>query len=130
MRLLCPCDFPSKNTVNGLPFPLPGDLLDPGIEPMSPAPQADSLLPSYQGSPKPLGSSLCILFVFFSIMIYHRILDNRTLLFIHSLYNSLHLPIPNFQPILPPSPLPKPLSPLETTSLFSVSLFLFGVYVD
>ena len=28
----------------GLPFPSPGDLPDPGIEPASPALQADSLL--------------------------------------------------------------------------------------
>ena len=28
---------------SGLPFPPPGDLLDPGIEPGSPALQADSL---------------------------------------------------------------------------------------
>ena len=32
---------PGKNT--GLPFPSPGDLPDSGIEPMSPALQADSL---------------------------------------------------------------------------------------
>ena len=36
-RLLCPWDFPGKNTGVGLPFPSPGDLPDPGIEPMSPA---------------------------------------------------------------------------------------------
>ena len=62
-------------------------------------------------------------FIFFSIMVYHRILNIvRTLLFIHSTYNSLHLLIPNSQSIPPP-----PLSPLATTSLFSmsVSLFLF-----
>ena len=29
---------------SGLPFPLPGDLLDPGIEPRSPALQVGSLL--------------------------------------------------------------------------------------
>ena len=33
-----------------LPFPSPGDLPSPGIEPMSPALQADSLPLSYQGS--------------------------------------------------------------------------------
>ena len=39
---------------NGLPFPLPGDLLDSGIEPVfpeSPALQVDSLPLSHQGSP-------------------------------------------------------------------------------
>ena len=43
---------------SGLPFPSPGDLLDPGIEPRSPALQADALTseppgqtPGNQGSP-------------------------------------------------------------------------------
>ena len=37
---------------SGLPFPSPGDLPDSGIEPMSPAWQADSLPLSHLGSPK------------------------------------------------------------------------------
>ena len=37
---------------NGLPFPSPGDLSDPGIEPGSPAFQADSLPPEPPGKPK------------------------------------------------------------------------------
>ena len=52
-RLLCPRDSPGKN---GLPFPSRGDLLDPGIRPVSPALQPDSLLLSHQGS-------LCNIFV-------------------------------------------------------------------
>ena len=36
---------------SGVPCPPPRDLPDPGIEPRSPALQADSLLPSYKGSP-------------------------------------------------------------------------------
>ena len=36
-------DSPGKNTGMGLPCPPPGDLPDPGIEPRSPALQADSL---------------------------------------------------------------------------------------
>ena len=36
---------------SGLPFPSPGDLPDPGIEPRSPTLQADSLL-SHWGSPR------------------------------------------------------------------------------
>ena len=39
---------------NGLPFPSPGDLPNPGIESASPAWQADSLPLSYLGSPKSL----------------------------------------------------------------------------
>ena len=36
---------------NGLPFPPPGHLPDPGIKPASPALQEDSLLLSHQGCP-------------------------------------------------------------------------------
>ena len=36
-RLLCLWDFPGKNTGVGLPFPSPGNLPDPGIEPAYPA---------------------------------------------------------------------------------------------
>ena len=38
-------------TLDGLPFPSPGDLSDPGIKPRSPALQADSLLFEPQGKP-------------------------------------------------------------------------------
>ena len=34
-RLLCPGDFPDKYYWSGLPFPPPGDLPDPGIEPVT-----------------------------------------------------------------------------------------------
>ena len=47
-------------------------------------------------------------FTFFSIMVYHKTLNivlySRTLLFIHFLYNSLHLLIPNSQSFPPPTP--------------------------
>jgi len=36
--------FPRQEYWSGLPFPSPGDLLNPGIEPGSSALQADSLL--------------------------------------------------------------------------------------
>ena len=36
---------------SGLPFPSPGDLPDPGIEPGSPALEADALTSEPQGSP-------------------------------------------------------------------------------
>ena len=57
-RLLCPWDFPGKNTGVGLPFPSPGDLPNPGIEPGSPALQADSLPTELPG--KPHYVTLCI----------------------------------------------------------------------
>ena len=40
-------EFPRQEYLSGLPFPTPGDLSDPGIEPPSPASpelQADSFL--------------------------------------------------------------------------------------
>ena len=42
-RLLCPWNFPSKNTGVVCHFLLQGNLLDPGIELASPALQEDSL---------------------------------------------------------------------------------------
>ena len=40
---------------SGLPFPSPGDLPNPGIEPRSPTLQVDSLLAEPQGKPKNTG---------------------------------------------------------------------------
>jgi len=40
-RLLCPWGFSRQEYWSGLPSPSPGDLPDPGIEPRSPALQAD-----------------------------------------------------------------------------------------
>ena len=42
-----PMEFSRQAYWSGLPFPPPGDLPDPGIEPRSPALQADSLLLSH-----------------------------------------------------------------------------------
>ena len=44
--------FSRQEYWSGLPFPSPGDLPNPGIKPMSPALQADSLLTELQGKPK------------------------------------------------------------------------------
>ena len=44
-------DFPGKECWSGLPFPSPGDLPDPGIEPGSPALQADALPSEPLGKP-------------------------------------------------------------------------------
>ena len=43
--------FSRQEYWSGLPFPSPGDLLDPGIEPQSPTLQADSLLSEPPGNP-------------------------------------------------------------------------------
>ena len=42
-------EFSRQEYWSGLPFPSPGDLPDPGIEPGSPALQADALLPEPPG---------------------------------------------------------------------------------
>ena len=56
--------FPSQEYWDRLPFPSPGDLPDPGIEPASPALQADSLPLSYKTSP--------ITFYWQTINVYYR----------------------------------------------------------
>ena len=45
--------FSRQEYWNGLPFPTPGYLPNPGIEPRSPALQADSLPTELQGKPHP-----------------------------------------------------------------------------
>ena len=57
-RLLCPGDSPATNTGVGCHFPSPGDLPDPGIEPGSPAVQADSLPSEPPGKPRGVTGSL------------------------------------------------------------------------
>ena len=44
-------EFSRQGYLSGLPFPSPGDLPDPGIEPGSPTLQADSLLSEPPGKP-------------------------------------------------------------------------------
>ena len=44
--------FSSQEYWSGLPFPSPGDLPDPGIEPGSPAFQADALTSEPPGKPR------------------------------------------------------------------------------
>ena len=44
-------EFPRQEYWSGLPFPSPGDLPDPGIEPRSPTLQADALPSELPGKP-------------------------------------------------------------------------------
>ena len=44
-------EFSRQEYWSGLPFPSPGDLPDPGIEPRSPVLQADALLSELPGKP-------------------------------------------------------------------------------
>ena len=58
--------FSRQEYRSGLPFPSPGDLPDPGIEPGSPALHADSLPSEPPGKPKNIGvGSLSLLQVIF-----------------------------------------------------------------
>ena len=50
IRLLCPRDFPGKKPGVGCHFLFQGNLPDPGVEPVSLALQAVSLLLSHWGS--------------------------------------------------------------------------------
>ena len=50
-RPLCPWGFPRQEDWSRSPFPPPGDLPDPGIEPASPVFQVDSLPLTHLGSP-------------------------------------------------------------------------------
>ena len=45
-------EFSRQESWSGLPFPSPGDLPNPGIEPRSPALQADTLPSEPSGKPK------------------------------------------------------------------------------
>ena len=45
-------EFSRQEYWSGLPFPSPGDLPNPGVEPGSPALQADSLPTELQGKPQ------------------------------------------------------------------------------
>ena len=82
----CLWDSPGKNN-RVLPFPSPGVIPNPGIKLRSPALQADYLWATREAHIK------------FPVM-------HRTLLFIHSMFNNLHLLIRNSQFIPPSSHLP------------------------
>ena len=51
--------FSRQEYWNGEPFPSPGDLPDPGIEPSSPAPAGEFFIPEPPGKPCLLSTSVC-----------------------------------------------------------------------
>ena len=56
--------FPKEEYWSGLPFPLVGDLPDPGTEPRSPALQVDSLPSEPPGKPSLFGKEKSLLYSF------------------------------------------------------------------
>ena len=60
-------EFSRQEYWNGWPFPTPGDLSDPGIEPRSPALQADSLPSEPLGKPPGYYKILSTLVVAYAI---------------------------------------------------------------
>ena len=65
--------FSRKEYWNGLPFPFPGDLPNPGFKPRSPTLQADSLLSEPPGKPKNTGDgSLSLLQGTFPTQVLNR----------------------------------------------------------
>ena len=70
-----PMEFFKQEYWRGLPCPLPGDLSDPGFQPMSPVAtilQADSLPLSHRGSPDELYVSLKSNYWFIFILIINK----------------------------------------------------------
>ena len=59
-QALLSMEFSRQEYWSGLPFPSPGDLPDPGIEPRSPALQADSLPSEPLGKPCEMNTILKI----------------------------------------------------------------------
>ena len=85
--------FSRQEYWSGLPFPSPGDLPDPGIEPRSPTFQADSLPAEPQGKPKNTGvGSLSFLQGIFPIQGPNRgLLHCRWVLYLLSYEGSLNI---------------------------------------
>ena len=62
--------FSRQGYWSGLPFPSPGDLPNPGIEPGSPALQADALSSEPPGKPQPLVNTVTTLIRVYLLMIF------------------------------------------------------------
>ena len=67
-----PCmEFPRQDYWSGLPFPSPGYIPDPGIEPRSPALQADALPTELPGKPSNLERPLLNPYFKYILCYYH-----------------------------------------------------------
>ena len=77
-------DFSRQEYWNGLPFPSPGDLPDPGLKPGSPTLQADALLPEPPGNTGARGSAI-------SACSCHRQLKIQKMCFFYTKESIYHL---------------------------------------
>ena len=87
--------------LDGLPFPSPGDLPNPGIEPRSPTLQADALLSEPQGKPYTVGDKLNL--SFFPLILtlgytytWLHMISQRVHMNSFSLIQSPTTPLPNY----------------------------------
>ena len=88
-------EFSRPEYWSGKPFPSPGDLPNPGIEPRSPALQVDSLPPEPQGKPKNTGVGRLLLLqrIFPTQELNRGLLHCRQILYQLSYQRSLTLTI-------------------------------------
>ena len=112
--------FSRQEYWSGLPFPSPGDLPNPEIEPRSPASQADSLLSESPGLTIHVHvSPLSWISVPFRVTTEpwgeFPVLHSRFSLVIYFIYSSVYMSIPTSQFLPPPF----------WTGLFSTSVSLF-----
>ena len=67
-------EFSRQEDWSGLPYPSPGDLPDPGIEPASAALAGGFFTPSLQGSPQTkelhVNTALVLVYLFFTEVMY------------------------------------------------------------
>ena len=75
--------FSRQEYWSGLPCPPPGDLPDPGIEPRSPALQADSLSSESPGKPSFFLKVMIISFPSFFFMTWGTKIDVPEAIFLH-----------------------------------------------
>ena len=96
-------EFPRQEHWSGLPYLSPGDLPDPGVEPVSPALQVDSLLMSHGGSPpffcKSLEICRCDDKYSFSIRLHWVLVTARGLSFPEAC--GILVPRPGVEPVSP-----------------------------
>ena len=77
-------EFSRQEYWSGLPFPSPGDLLDPGMKPGSPALQADALPSEPPGKPQCITKSLfCASKTITTLLINYAPIQNKKLTHIY-----------------------------------------------